>query len=168
MLNVYTGKLRFEPYATNTIITVVVPDSIATNHPCLVYWQWAVTNSGQKNQNVAYNGQFTALASPTVEIRGPSASDPFYWFKWDFVANSLQLMNKADVACGLPVELTLVYPVSFLFAGRIWVVVTDLEGSMRIERQPYIGIRYTDVGWDAFFGAAEILLVGESRHMPVY
>lgn len=34
-------------------------------------------------------------------------------------------------------------------------------------RKTVYGIQNTDVGWDAFFGAAEILLE-ESRHMPVY
>lgn len=111
MLNIYTGKIVFEAFATDTIITVVVPDAIATNHPCLIYWQWATTTAGTRNENNAYNAQFTAVTQSSVEVREPTPRDPFYWFTWDVASNVLQLMNKYNTVCGDPIQLSLVYPV---------------------------------------------------------
>lgn len=109
MLQVYTGKLVYNPYAKDTIITFVVPDGKEQHHLCLVYWQWGVNGSGDPNVNIKFTGQFQNPTGDHVDLRAYDVD--YYWFKWDLKKNEVQLMDKTNAKCGPPFPLKMVFPV---------------------------------------------------------
>lgn len=111
MVVTYIGKMDYAPYALNTVITVVVPDAILDNHTCLIYWQWGVNASGEKNVNQIITGKFKVLQLPVVEVR--SRDPTYYWFVWHLDTQMLQLMNPKDEKCGNPTKLALSYQVLY-------------------------------------------------------
>lgn len=109
MLNVYTGKLNYSPYAKDTIITFVIPDGKDEHHACLVYWQWGVNGAGEPNVNIKFTGQFRKPVGDHVEIR--AYDENYYWFNWSLQHNEAQMMSKTGEECGPPFQLSLVFPV---------------------------------------------------------
>lgn len=109
MLNVYTGKLNYSPYAKDTIITFVVPDGKVEHHACLVYWQWGVNGAGEPNVNIKFTGQFRKPVGDHVEVR--AYDENYYWFNWSLQHNEAQMVNKTGEECGSPFQLSLVFPV---------------------------------------------------------
>ncbi|KAL0636960.1 hypothetical protein Q9L58_004063 [Maublancomyces gigas] len=116
MLHIYTGKIVYERYATETIITFVVPDGKVQHHPCLAYWQWEVEGSGAKNVNTEFTGQFQETTDDQVKIRAYDMDT--FWFLWDLKTDFVQMMDKASRKCGPPIQLTMVYP-NTMFGGRV-------------------------------------------------
>lgn len=115
MVFTYTGKLDFSPYAHNSIITVVVPDSIRDNHTCLIYWQWEVDAAGVKNHNMHFHGQFKDLVNQEVQVKDRYTSSAYYWFIWHLDTQILQMKNPANDKCGKPTKLTLLYKVRYSY-----------------------------------------------------
>lgn len=109
MVVIYCGKLTYELYAPSTIITVVAPDGIRDGKPCLIYWQWAVTEAGARNRNKEFTGTFTEKVYPVVECE--DSSDVHNWFTWNLRTNTMQLMDHRGNKGGQPIMLEKVYPV---------------------------------------------------------
>lgn len=120
MVVIYCGKITYESYAPSTIITVVAPDGIRDGKPCLIYWQWAVTDAGKANWNKEFTGTFTEMVYPVVECK--DSSDIHNWFTWNLRTNTMQLMNRLGNKAGQPIMLEKVYPVGSCGPWCRWTV----------------------------------------------
>ncbi|KAL0635457.1 hypothetical protein Q9L58_005588 [Maublancomyces gigas] len=69
MLYIYTGKINYKQYATDTIIRFMVPKSKEEHYACLAYWQLAVEGSGATNINVKFTGQFQKMMDEQIKIQ---------------------------------------------------------------------------------------------------
>lgn len=120
MTIVFCGKVTHAHHAPTTIITVVVPEGIQADKPCLIFWQWAIiarteVSPSLTNYNMEFIARFVEKVYPMVECRSPT--DPNTWMSWNLRTNTMIMMDVASgSALGEPIKLEKVYPVRILGA----------------------------------------------------
>ncbi|KAE9391220.1 hypothetical protein BT96DRAFT_1061792 [Gymnopus androsaceus JB14] len=60
---VFTGKLNWFEYATNEMVTLIIPDTVRDNEPVVLSYQWTKDNAGISNNNYTVRSKLQAVST---------------------------------------------------------------------------------------------------------
>ncbi|THC93978.1 hypothetical protein EYZ11_006555 [Aspergillus tanneri] len=87
----YLGRLNYEKYAVNELISVIFPGEVALNgEPAIAIWEWTTDAEGEQKSLSMRMGKIDSVraASPgKTEIE--FLKDSYYWFKGTFQGDDL-------------------------------------------------------------------------------
>ncbi|KAE8331493.1 hypothetical protein BDV39DRAFT_201142 [Aspergillus sergii] len=115
---VYTGKLNYDSYARNEIITVIFGGEATTvNEPVVATWQWTENAAGEKKANSPSFGslnevKYVSYAEREVTFFKKEAEQTYYWFQGRVTSSGLTLnmYNRAGDLCVENITLKPTYP----------------------------------------------------------
>ncbi|KAE8133637.1 hypothetical protein BDV38DRAFT_257805 [Aspergillus pseudotamarii] len=104
---VYTGKINYESYCQDEIITVIFDeDTESIDGPVVATWQWTQDAYGKKKANSIHVGTLNGLrklntGEKEIEFLQNQAQESYYWFKGRVVESTLTLdmYNERNEFC---------------------------------------------------------------------
>lgn len=123
---IYVGKLTWKPLAINECITTVFPASFALKDPVCAYWQWTVTATGVRKQNVTLQAFISSVTKTNSEYRlsfdfGDYAVEGIV--STDFSSLTLMMLNSSGGTAAVLLQLVHGDPVrvpsTSIFTGKL-------------------------------------------------
>ncbi|KAB8210312.1 hypothetical protein BDV34DRAFT_220904 [Aspergillus parasiticus] len=114
---VYTGKINYENYAQDELITVIFEqDSDTMDESVVAIWQWTENYAGERKANSIHVGSLNGIrklgsGEREIEFLQNQAEESYYWFRGNQTSEDLTLTmyNERNEFCVDNIYLELTY-----------------------------------------------------------